>query len=531
MSKKNRDRSRRQKRYPNSQTGPTQGAKQPGSPLSTISVLFHPRSILKLLLSSTRVKLLLLLSLSSLAFLFFLRWDRGETFMVAGNVSYSGDVAIRFHGLQEEGVSPACGCVHPIFGHWRGISFIGREIDVARTGVIPETGYLITSPEPGQIDWRPSYLGFTATIYSFSAPYGTPIDFPHLLSADTASKFKQLHSTQVKGFEMALISNNPLHIRMEGHTPLAAWLPAEKSTIKLGFRPARPGSLSFASIQESYVPYTDGIGFRSDSSAFFMGPMGVPSIDLLGPDVVLWTDDPKATVILSESFPADSFHILEKATDGERRIIVIALNPAFAIRVAVSPYDREWRQRDPRAARLIPPDPRDSGIVTVRVSDPERYDTLYSALFDRISRDPSVYVTPLPTNLPVMGMGFAYPPIPRNAWFNVFGPMEYLRLDWAQGKVMVGAKSWDIDSSPLELRGVDRLRVQGAEQSIPIELDLRDGRANLRFQANSSLSVNGQSLKLNWLERHDSIATALALISAVAAILSAWFEGRTAQRS
>jgi len=110
-----------------------------------------------------------------------------------------------------------------------------------------------------------------------------------------------------------------------------------------------------------------------------------------------------------------------------------------------------------------------------------------------------------------------YPPLPRYAGFNLFGPLDDVFFRGVHGHVSVADRPLDLSgSADLELGDVRGLRNVNRQQLLAAPLATSRESANLQFRAVGSVAVNGVLQTTVW-RRH---ATELAVISAVVTLLS-----------
>lgn len=458
-----------------------------------------------------------------------------ESVAVAGKLQYAGNVTVQFRDSQHLAISPVCGCWHPNAGDWRGISFTARDLRIRRSGTTKRSSFLITAPEPGLTKWDASYLRVIADVYSFSLPYDSAFSPDSLLSRTWLAAHQGVRHSHENVSDLALVSAEPLNLRLASRAPLGAWIPAEGSTVVMTHhRDDVEMPEAHAVIEERYIPYAGGI--EGDSAPYrFKQSMGFPLGDFLGPDVILWTDDPAAFIRLSDDAAYDAA-VLSAVIPGQRRITAVVANSAFAIRVAVSPLG-EWWERENARRPMWPGEPRDSGRVFVELLNHQIADAEYQRVYEWVKANEFTWVPSglgtrdQLTSLALTQMSFRYPPVPNNAGFNIFGPLSSLRFDWTDGELNVGMGSQALHSAPLELRGIDSLRVRDATDAVPLRLHLPEGQAEFSFQARSAVSINGERPNLEREKTLQRLTVLFGLLGLVTGLISTVYAGMSLHQS
>lgn len=452
-----------------------------------------------------------------------------DSLAVTGKLQYSGNVTVQFRDSQHLAISPVCGCYRPRVGRWRGISFAGTDLRIRREGTTERTSFLVTAPQPSLTTWLPSYLRVLSDIYSFSLPFDSVFSPDSLLSTTWLNSHPHIKHSYHNLSDFALVSAKPLGVHMAGKAPLGAWIPAEGSTVVLSYDDDAVGSEeAHARIEEQYVPYTGGI--EGDIAPYvFKTPMGFPLGDFLGPNVILWTDDPSAIIRVSDDARQDS-SLLSPPVAGQRHITAVVATSAFAIRVAVSPLG-EWWERENARHPIWPGEPRDSGKVFVELLTPQIPEAEYQSIYEWVRANE---LTSVPTHLGTenqltslmaVAMSFRYPPVPNNAGFNVFGALSFLRFDWTDGEMNVGTQTQPLVSTPLELRGIDTLLVRDAKEAVPLRLHLPDGQAEFNFQAKSEVSINGEHPGMAREKTLQTLSVVFGLLGLITAVVSTVYAG------
>jgi len=342
-----------------------------------------------------------------------------------------------------------------------------------------------------------------------------------------------------------LVTDQPLHIRQFGDTPLGAWIPMGASTIAIRPQLALfPTSANIVDLQESYQQIRTGTPRqpRTLDTIYSANPddkqsnAEVPALDLVGKRTVLWTEGPHASAWLSEHFDGSSLHVAEKGS-----AVGLVIDPVFSARIAVIPTSREAIARFAKIEReQLLPQPQDwlavseAGSISLRLERTRAELEEFDHITERIKTHDTVeHVSveyPRTAQLDANGqdvflyqprvMNFRYPPSPARG-FNVFGTMTHLAFDGATGSVVPGARVVDIPApSTLEFRDIESFTA--ARGLIPIAVrggtDALD--TTLTFSGVSEAWLNGVPLtrlsdRFSW--SNGLLAMIAGIVQAIAA--------------
>jgi hypothetical protein len=410
---------------------------------------------------------------------------------------------------------------------WRGITFLARHLQIARSGENPMTGYMITSATPEITSWMPILFKLRATVYSISLPKTEPFAPEQLIhnQLPATARIDESKDLGIKDFLM-FITDKPLNISLLGSIPLGGWIPANGSTVTLKTQKSMHGdaySRNDASIEESYVPYNKSAIKEKDNHLEFSETIDLPLGDFLGPDVVLWSDDSSA-VITAEK---DVFPPIQN-TDSERYNIkaIVVGDSAFSVRVACEAFESDEIQTyiselAPRDGKVfLPRRVRDSGKIVLSITDPTGQTPDFTQIYRHIKENPVIWVKSPTVDGYENEWNFRYPPLPPNEGFNIFGPVSSLTLSSALGSIMIGSKQYPITAaSSLSLKNIHSLDVDSGVISVPVQLDTGKKQANVQLQATSEVFINDEPLNKR-LDEHRTFSSYMLFVSPIISVLS-----------
>jgi hypothetical protein len=303
---------------------------------------------------------------------------------------------------------------------------------------------------------------------------------------------------------------------MLGQVPVGAWVPYPGSHIRLASQrsPFFEGKRK-PQIEERYPsdtginPATRGVGHTEGFE-----PQVYPLGDFLGPDLVFWTEDPKAKI---PGTPLD-------APAGPGLVTVIVIRKCcFSTRVDVAPAGSSFLAELHRYSREAPHDTaevvynQDVKPGTITVTAEQSLDRQeYKELREHVRAEPRIGVAvQLPPDLrqlppPVQALSpreraeiraegeyierVHYPPLPKYAGLNVFGPLRQVAFHGVHGSLMVADKPVSLaGSANLELGNVSGFRDKGGHELISAPLATSAESADLEFSAVGTATVNGVS--------------------------------------
>jgi hypothetical protein len=452
-------------------------------------------------------------------------WRQRErvTGRLAGVRELSFTPAVQENG----GVSPVCGCFKPHFNAWRGITFATREVLLSRRGPSPFTEWTISGAEAKEgIEPAPAAQRMAVEVVQME-PIGR-FDPAWMVHDELDQHGRILSHSTFNAFLMSFTTSRDLHVGLLGDVPLGAWIPLPRSEVELTAAPSPfPGSPTVPRITEKHPP-----GRGMDEVRFDHGRVrgqGYPIGDFLGPNLVLWSDSPFVEV---SGWP------LEKGQAGGRRITAVRLKRStFSTRISAVPLSKgEFFEHLPymlaaphRGHEYVYSGRPDGGEVVVRVTKPLGR-RAYARLRRRVLAHPVIHMRPVNFLRIVFPNGHAepgraifeppridlrpgdqgnstektltkvmpiperdrYPPLPRVAGFNIFGPLHAILFRGVHGDLLIADQAKSLSgSADLRLTDVSGLRNEAGEELVPAPLSTSAGSATLQFHAVSEARING----------------------------------------
>lgn len=437
--------------------------------------------------------------------------------------SYATELTGRLAGVRElsfvegtqadGGLSPNCGCDKIPVNSWRGITFASRRLTISRHGGAPWTEWIISNAEPHNISLGGKELFLQGEALRIRSD--GRFDPQQLIDARGPGA-EVLQRWPIKHFAVSLYSREAVHVAMFGSVPVGAWVPFPGSRVQLSsdhspFFEDEPRP----KIEEKY-PSDVGIDRAISRPGHGKGdePQVYPFGDFLGPNIVFWTSDPRAQI------PGSTLD----SPGGPGIITAIVLRKCcFSAQLDVAPVTsgflaglRRYGEEKPGgSAEVIYNQDVKPGHLEVEVERPLDH-RQYEELRERVRARPRVGVrVRLPSGLPELPApvqalapreqaqiresgyyieGVHYPPLPKFAGFNVFGPLRQVAFKGVRGSLMVADKTVNLaGSADLELGEVSGLRDKSGEELIAAPLSTSAESADLEFSAVGTASVNGVS--------------------------------------
>lgn len=424
------------------------------------------------------------------------------------------------------GISPVCGCKEPELDSWRGVEFAGRKVSLRLRGG-PWAQWLISSAEPTSISLTGEKEIMRATAYRLPAEGFDPLAFARAHSEHSGHL---VSSAGIRSPKFSFLTRGELKVALPGPIPIGAWIPFPKSHVKLTAtrspfpqEPQRPHLIEHYPPQVGYWPDPSNTPHPKERQIY---PLG----DFLGPDLVLWTDDPEARIVGTPFGKA--------AGPGTVTAVVVA-STIFSTRVAVTPAGEAFVTEP----EIYPLDPKElgergfdssgiSGTLSLTVDQPlARKD--YERVQGLVTENPKEWV--LADINPEFGgrPGVEYdvlqeqrfPPLPDHAGFNVFGPLERVMFRNVSGDLTVGDSHVDLGGgADLDVNEVEVFRNSHDEQLISSPLATSEESAELDFGARGMVSVNGvaqRTVESEYVAPMRVLAVILTLLGSVFGVFNA----------
>jgi hypothetical protein len=231
---------------------------------------------------------------------------------------------------------------------------------------------------------------------------------------------------------LSILSNGPLVIDSIGETPVGAWIPGAGS--KLILRRTR-STQSSAFKDEIIEDFTTRLSQRTfGENDWYKDPdvVGTFSIfDLLGPDLVAWSDAP-----LVFFGPKGTVFTTPETTPGEKLISAFVIKVPFALRTAIGSEEVPTSEASARTKstyankkvdRMLV-EPAAGGLLKAELGETPQGSVDYSKLEKSISDHPTIV-----GRIPDGWMIFRKPPIPAFDGFNIFGQVRKIEFEAASG--------------------------------------------------------------------------------------------------
>lgn len=493
------------------------------------------RARVRAVASTRRVRaaaFVVVVAVSALAALHALSADSPSA--VSGHLNQIGAISFTAGAQRDGGISPVCGCLIPPVDAWRGVAFASRSLTLSRSGPAPFTTWFISSPEPASIRFFGALKRLDVDVVHLRL-HGREFQSRWMLHPESLHRHGTVIDRRVVRHQfLNLITSGELHVSLLGPAPIAAWIPFPGSRVTIDETTSPfPDDPSTPRLTERY-PKSIGDAARTQAERAQQYPLG----DFLGPDVVLWSDDPGARVF--GGTPA----IPQARQPGGVGDVITAMRvrrSVFSTRIAVLPLQRDAFRGFTEDLRQHPSEARrnvgfiedsDGGAVDVFVHEPLASKE-YIAIRKRLARHP-VTTTTAYEDITIddaagnrtrqkgpVRQTQRYPPIPANAGLNLFGPMPELTLKDARGTLVFGDRSVDLGAPSLvELRRIEAMRRIGPDATIPLPLSAARHRADLQFTGVSEVAVNGEN-ETSYARRRKSLLEALSFIVGVGAALFA----------
>jgi hypothetical protein len=411
------------------------------------------------------------------------------------------------------GLSPNCGCDKIPVNSWRGITFASRRVTVTRRGGAPWTEWIISNAEPHSISLGGKELFLEGEALRIRAD--GRFDPRQLIdSKDPGAEI--LQRWPIQNFAVSLYSREAVQVAMFGSVPVGAWVPYPGSRVRLAsdHSPFFEDEMS-PKIEERY-PSDVGIDRAISRSGHGRGdePQVYPFGDFLGPNIVFWTPDPQAQIpgstLASPGGPGTVTAIVLRKCCFSARLDVAPVTSGFL--TALQRYGEEKQGGSVEVIYNQDVKPGQLEVEVKRPLDHQQYEDLRERVRARPRVGVRVQMSPGLPELPapvraltpreqaqIRASGYYieavhYPPLPKFAGLNVFGPLRQVAFKGVRGSLMVADKPVSLaGSADLELGDVSGFRDKSGRELIAAPLSTSAESANLEFSAVGTASVNGVS--------------------------------------
>ena len=419
---------------------------------------------------------------------------------------------------------------------WRGVTFATRRLTISRVGSAPLTAYVVTAPTPGHMYFGGPWTALPVSLFGPIDPAFDPLQllekFKAQVTPDTSSN-ALVSSAQY----VVLVSDKPVHVNLRGETPIGGWIPMGSSALAITPRLSfYPSSANIVDITESYKEIKIGVPRPKD--AHWLYPAGkqsnaeLPTLDLLGKRILIWTDSPNSFVWRSGAEP-------RLTTGGQRAAIGLVVDPVFNARITVIPTTQEAIMRFrgiERSQMLSQPEDwlgvSEAGSISVRVDRTEAELSEFDIMAEQLKVNDKLenvrIAFPLVAKIASTGQDFwtyetyatsyRYPPSPPARGFNVFGQMERLQFESATGNVVLGSRVAGIPApSTLEFRGIESFKAARGLIPVAVRGATEGFDTTLTFSGVSEAWLNGEPMTRIW----DRFSWSWGFVAILAGIIQA----------
>ncbi len=456
----------------------------------------------------------------------------------SAQLSNTGDASFSYGTKQSDTYSPACGCMADKSERWRGITFSSRHFRLSNTTNARQTAFWISASEPGTLQWYPGIFRPQIKVLRL------------LVRNDTEPKISELIKGKGSGIRLvdqlvfeqdeveAIVSNNPIEIRLLGSNPVVAYLPVEFSTITLS-QPETTFKTEWnhTTIRESYENSSKFVDLYKDTLA--ATDLAYPMIDMIGTSVII-SDDPHAVFVSASktSYP------IPNSDSGWHGLFVLTVESPFSTRITMMPLGRDFigeindKSNKPDFQNFSSPnlpfrplepdevlcsvggdlvslptglEERGDGLVEITILE-HLSSSEYYKMRDKLKENDKVdgRMRSRVAELDNLVMEFRYPALPPIDGFNIFGLLKELTIHVENGSIMVGASSFLINApSILELRNIKAYTSKGNVIPIPLLVNTKEQSLKFGMKATSELFINSEPIVI----RADQLRLIIKIIS------------------
>ena len=250
--------------------------------------------------------------------------DSSELENIGGSLLDTGTFELSYDDGLRKRYSPACGCRGPAKQHWHGVTFMSRQLSLARIGETRSTDVAIYSPMPDVTSYSPGWFTMDAEVWIFKKdPAGVPSP-QSFLSAEWKKANLGTASYHVLNHLMSLHlrSDASVDVYLAGPYPVGAYLPTSGSEITIR-RPSPPTNASL-SLREEYQALGAATYYRRNDISH-------PMLDLTGPTIVVKVE---GRGVAFSDYKAN----WSSKVDREDMVTVVVLHVPFAARIAFTPW-------------------------------------------------------------------------------------------------------------------------------------------------------------------------------------------------
>ena len=287
-------------------------------------------------------------------------------------------------------------------------------------------------------------------------------------------------------------------------------------------------------------------------------PLEFPLGDFLGPLISIWVEDKNAIIKSDELLFGKTVNI-----NNNKQIIAMVINPPFSMRLSCQPFDTEYlpehffNMNAEKLSELLN-NLNNFGKIKIEIMNPRLTEIEYERMINKIKDKETIWVKEIPVEREVWMEGniednyykgyirrkksipednihqygghvrkgesdgkieinYRFPPLPSKEGVNIYGQINYLKMSSAIGKLIIGTNTLDIWApSLLEFRHIKNIKTPDGIITIPVKVDLNNGKHSAKFQANAEIFLNNKPI----YKRKDENKFFLEYITLILAILA-----------
>lgn len=444
---------------------------------------------------------------------------------VHGRLSHVRELSFVEGTQRDGGISPVCGCKEPKLDEWRGVEFAGRRVTLHLRGGF-WSQWLVSSAEPSSVSLTGEENIVQATAYRVPARGFNPLDFVRSRNGNAGVSSIDVHAPT-----FSILTHGKLKVALSGPIPIGVWIPFPQSVVRLSAtRSPFPDDPQRPRLVEQYPPQ---VGYWPDRRDMPRPkePQIYPLGDFLGPNLVLWTDDPEAR-IMGTPF---------RGASGSGIVTAVVISSAiFSTRIGVTPVPGDFvigsegfSLGEPEGLAEMGFDSSGIGSTLELTVDQPLAQKDYRRVKGLVSEAPKKWVL-ADLNPEYGGRAGAeykaleeqrFPPLPDHTGFNVSGPLERITFRSVSGDLTAGGNHVDLSGgADLDLDELEVFRNSHDEQLIPAPLSTGEEFADLDFRAHGTVRVDGiaqATVESRYAAPMRALAAILTLIGSVVGLLNA----------
>lgn len=491
----------------------------------------------KYILSNYRLSVIFITAFFSLmCFWVYLSGDDYVT--VGGDIGDYGLVSFRYNSPQISGISPLCGCyLEQEKSTYRGILFLAQAFSVYGSEKNNEmSSYLLVPPMPASTTWLP-----TETIFRIKAKVlRLKVDADYFdidkLYNHNAQSYEVIYEKELFSERMIMVyTYNKINISLPSNVPLGCWIPEKDSDVVINYSESlyrgKDNMLTITEFYKEMDPFAGYVKTNNDTIEYIK-PYGYPMLDVLGPKIVLWTEDDmeigyKDGVLSMPKKDKDDFSTY---------INVIMLEVPYSLRVSCLRFDKSIadnhiQQMKDSSRYAIPIEKRHEGAFEISIINPEMQNDIYEKVNkiidsvdvvwrdnyfpkDYIENDEGIYIA--------QAGSFRYPPLPKSKGYHIYGDISALYIESAKGNLIIDSEPYDLEApTQLQFKDINSMIYDGPAITLPLNLYKNRNNNQLSFQLRSKVFINNKSAKIRFDNYNNAVQYIIILSQILIFIITA----------